>query len=68
MLRQFTLEYWTDDGWYVGRLKEVPNVFSQGENLNELQNNIQDAYQLMLAEQATRFDRDLQHLEIEVEV
>lgn len=68
MLRRFTLEYWTDDGWYVGRLKEVPNVFSQGENLDELQDNIQDAYQLMLAEQTTRFDRDLQHLEIEVEV
>ncbi len=24
MLRTFTLEYWTDEGWYVGRLKEIP--------------------------------------------
>jgi hypothetical protein len=24
------LQYWIDDGWYVGRLKEVPGVFSQG--------------------------------------
>jgi predicted RNase H-like HicB family nuclease len=30
MRRQFTLEYWIDDGWYVGRLREVPGVFSQG--------------------------------------
>lgn len=28
-LRHFTLEYWTDEGWYVGRLKEVPGIFSQ---------------------------------------
>ena len=23
---RFTLEYWTDDGWYVGRLREIPAV------------------------------------------
>lgn len=50
MLRHFTLEYWIDDGWYVGRLKEVPGVFSQGETLEELEENIREAYQLMLEE------------------
>lgn len=48
MKRQFTLEYWLDEGWYVGRLKEVPGVFSQGETLEELEANIQDTYQLMM--------------------
>jgi predicted RNase H-like HicB family nuclease len=24
-----------DEGWYVGRLKEVPSVFSQGESLQQ---------------------------------
>ncbi|OIN98305.1 HicB family protein [Candidatus Desantisbacteria bacterium CG1_02_38_46] len=48
---KFTLEYWEDDGWFVGRLKEVPGVFSQGETLKNLKENIQDAYQMMLAEQ-----------------
>jgi len=47
MLRHFTLEYWIDDEWYVGRLKEVPSVFSQGETLEELEENIRDAYRLM---------------------
>ena len=28
-----TLEYWQDEEWYVGRLVEVPGVFSQGETL-----------------------------------
>ena len=23
----FTLDFWIDDGWYVGKLREVPNVF-----------------------------------------
>ena len=50
-----TLEYWKDDGWYVGRFNEIPGVFSQGEKLKELKHNIQEAYQLMLEElQKTR--------------
>ena len=50
MKRYFTLEYWLDEGWYVGRLKEVPGVFSQGETLEELMENIQEVYQLMMEE------------------
>jgi len=40
-----------DEGWYVGRLKEVPGVFSQGESLEELEENIRDAYRLMAEEE-----------------
>ena len=32
-IKQLTLEYWTDDGWFVGRLKEMPAAMSQGETL-----------------------------------
>jgi predicted RNase H-like HicB family nuclease len=45
---QFTLEYWRDGQWFVGRLVEVPGVFSQGATLEELDENIQDAYELMI--------------------
>lgn len=48
MLRYFTLEYWRDEDWYVGRLKEVPGVFRQGKSLPELEENVRDAYRLML--------------------
>ncbi|MFI5183179.1 MAG: type II toxin-antitoxin system HicB family antitoxin [Vicinamibacteria bacterium] len=48
-MQRFTLEYWQDDGWYVGRLKEVAGVASQGETLADLEDNIRDAYQLMTA-------------------
>jgi len=50
-MRYFTLEYWTDEGWYVGRIKEVPGVFSQGETLQDLEENIRDAYPLMMEEE-----------------
>ena len=50
MKRKFKLEYWIDDGWYVGRIKEVPGVFSQGATLKELEENIADAYKMVLAE------------------
>jgi predicted RNase H-like HicB family nuclease len=48
MLKKFTLEYWREDDWFVGRLKEVPGVFSQGKTLRELEANIAEAYALLL--------------------
>lgn len=48
----FTLDYWTDDGWYVGKLREVPGIFSQGKTLDELKLNIKDALELVLEEDA----------------
>jgi predicted RNase H-like HicB family nuclease len=48
MTQQFTLEYWKHDGWYVGRLKEMPSIMSQGETLEELQSMIGDSYKLIV--------------------
>lgn len=48
--KTFTLCYWQDDGYFVGKLQEVPGVFSQGETLKELLENIEEAYHLMLEE------------------
>ena len=45
------LEYWRDGKWFVGRLPMVPGVFSQGETLEALEENIRDAYRMMLEEQ-----------------
>lgn len=47
---KFTLNYWIDDGWFVGQLLEVPGVFSQAETLDELLSNIKEVYNLMLEE------------------
>jgi predicted RNase H-like HicB family nuclease len=51
-LMQATLVYWEDDGWLVGKIKEIPGVFSQGETLDELTENIRDAYLLMMEDEA----------------
>jgi predicted RNase H-like HicB family nuclease len=53
MLKNFTLEYWIDDSWYVGKLKEIPGIFSQGETLEELEANIKDAYHLMITAESS---------------
>jgi predicted RNase H-like HicB family nuclease len=50
VIAQFTLEYWPDGDWLVGRLREVPGVFSQGHTLDELQENVRDAYALVRAD------------------
>ncbi len=47
---EFTLKYWIDDGWFVGKLLDVPGVFSQGETLEELIINIREVYKLMSEE------------------
>jgi len=51
MSQTFTLEYWEDEGWLVGRLVGLPGVFSQGQTLDELKDNIRDAYELMAADE-----------------
>jgi predicted RNase H-like HicB family nuclease len=62
----FTLEYWIDDDWYVGRLREVPGIFSQGKTLEELKENVKDAYHLMTEDQETPTDMPVQTEEIQV--
>jgi predicted RNase H-like HicB family nuclease len=66
MTHSMTLEYWIDGGWYVGRLKGVPGVFSQGKSLPELEENIRDAHRMMLEEEGPPPSADAHTKEIEV--
>jgi predicted RNase H-like HicB family nuclease len=68
MIRSFTLDYWIDDGWYVGKLREVPGVFSQGETFEELKINIQDVFSLMLQEVAPTPVQNFQSAELQMEI
>ena len=45
--KDVTLAYEKDGDWYVGRIVEQPNALSQGRNLQELQENIKEAYELV---------------------
>lgn len=68
MRKPFTLEYWMDEGWYVGRLKDVPGVFSQGETLEELSDNIRDAYQLLRDDDPDLIPKEIHQTEVEIDV
>jgi len=68
MRRRFTLEFWQDGDFYVGRLLEVPGVFSQGETLEELQENIQDAYDLIVTQERSPAPKTAQQQPVELEV
>ena len=50
MLKNLDPECWQDDGWFVGRLRDVPGLFSQGEILAELEANVRDENRLMKGE------------------
>jgi predicted RNase H-like HicB family nuclease len=52
MPNSFTLQYWVGGDWYVGRLKGLPGLFSQGRTLEELEDNIRDAYRLLIQDEA----------------
>lgn len=68
MRGQFTLEYWRDGDWFVGRLLEVPGVFSQGETIEELHENIQDAYDLMVTQARLPAPANAELLPVELDV
>ncbi|HJY62579.1 MAG TPA: type II toxin-antitoxin system HicB family antitoxin [Ignavibacteria bacterium] len=68
MTVKFTLEHWLDNGWHVGKLKEVPGVFSQGASIEELKTNIREAYKLMMEEEESPEDMKVEKIELEVEV
>ncbi|MEZ5353869.1 MAG: type II toxin-antitoxin system HicB family antitoxin [Bryobacteraceae bacterium] len=60
-------QYWKDGDWFVGRLPQVPGVFSKGSTLEELEENVRDAYRMMLEEQdAIPATGTVHHKEIEV--
>ncbi len=64
----FTSEYWMDDGWYVGKLKEIPGIFSQGETLKELEENIQEAYSLIIADEQIDSNKSVMTKEVALEI
>ena len=68
MLRTFTLDYWLDGGWYVGRLREAPEIFSQGQTPDELEANIKDAFALIAEDKAFIPSRGLRSRKLQVEV
>ena len=45
-----SMVYWRDEEMYVGRLLEYPSVATQGETLAELEQNMQEAFEMVVLE------------------
>ena len=50
MKTKLTLVYWKSEKFWLGKLLEYPEIMTQGETLEELEENIGDAYRLMVLE------------------
>jgi len=50
----------------VGRLKEIPGVFSQGKTIEELEKNVREAYKLMMEEEPLGFKTQEKDIEVMV--
>ena len=44
---KMTLVYWKSDKFWLGKLLEHPEIMTQGETLEELKENIKEAFLLM---------------------
>lgn len=40
--------YWKSEKYWLGKILEHPEIMSQGETIEELEDNLKDAYKLML--------------------
>jgi predicted RNase H-like HicB family nuclease len=40
--------YWKSDKFWLGLLREFPDIMTQGRTLKELEENMRDAYQMMV--------------------
>jgi predicted RNase H-like HicB family nuclease len=47
MKTKLKMIYWKDEDFWVGKLLEHPEIMTQGETLEELEENMKDAYMLM---------------------
>ncbi|MCL5071238.1 MAG: type II toxin-antitoxin system HicB family antitoxin [Actinobacteria bacterium] len=48
MQTKIKMVYWKGEKFWLGKILEHPEIMSQGETLEELEENLKDAYKLML--------------------
>ena len=50
MKTEMNMIYWKSGKFWLGKLKEHPEIMTQGRSLKELEENIRDAYWMMVME------------------
>lgn len=50
---KLTMLYWKGETFWVGKILERPDIMSQGETIQELEENLKDAYMMMVTDRNT---------------
>jgi len=50
MNTEMTMIYWKSKKLWLGKLKERPEIMTQGRTMKELEENLKDAYRMMVME------------------
>ncbi|MEW6113924.1 MAG: type II toxin-antitoxin system HicB family antitoxin [Thermodesulfobacteriota bacterium] len=51
MEKKLTMIYWKGERFWLGKLLEHPEIMTQGETLEDLEENLKDAYRLIALEE-----------------
>jgi predicted RNase H-like HicB family nuclease len=49
-MKNLTVIYWKEEKFWLGKFEEHPEIMTQGETIDELMENLKDAYKLMIFE------------------
>ncbi len=55
---KMTMIYWKGERFWLGKLKEHPEIMTQGRTLKELETNLRDAYRMMILEDVPQDHRE----------
>jgi predicted RNase H-like HicB family nuclease len=50
MNKKLTMVYWQGEKFWLGKFIEYPEIMTQGETVEELEENLRDAYAMMVME------------------
>ena len=50
MDKKLTMVYWQGEDFWLGKFIEYPEIMTQGETVDELEENLRDAYAMMIME------------------
>jgi len=62
---KLNMVYWKSQKFWVGKLLEYPEIMTQGETLEELEENMKEAY-LMMAMEDVPQDHEIKKLELAI--
>lgn len=57
-MSRMTMIYWKGQKFWLGKLKERPEIMTQGRTLKELEENLKDAYSMMVMEDVPERHRE----------